>query len=346
MLNFHPKPVIYGVQGTELTDDEKRFFEKSCPFGFILFARNIQSAKQIKALIADLQEFSAFTPTLVLIDQEGGRVQRIKPPIMPSYPPARAFGDLYCVSPDKARYATRWAGKCLGAHLRALGITVNCAPVCDVATPETHEVIGDRAFGESPAVVADLARAQAEGLIAAGVLPVIKHIPGHGRATADSHETLPRLNTLLADLQKADFVPFRALADLPLAMTAHILYEALDSQQPVTLSSRIIADIIREDIGFRGLLMSDDLSMRALRGSVEESAFCAISAGCDLALHCSGELSEMRAIDGVLSFMCEARLDFWRVHQKKLDIASESLRIREWQAEWAAIVRESPVLDA
>ncbi|HYE51162.1 MAG TPA: beta-N-acetylhexosaminidase [Azospirillaceae bacterium] len=286
-----PTALVYGCAGTELAPAERDFFRAADPFGFILFRRNCEAPEQVRRLVADLRD-SVGRDAPVLIDQEGGRVARLRRPHWMELPAAAA------VAPGGARAA--WLhGRLLAGLLQPLGIDVDCAPVADVPVPGAHDVIGDRAFGQDPALVAELARAQAEGLLAGGVLPVVKHIPGHGRAHVDSHKELPVVPTPRAELEATDFAPFRALADLPLAMVAHVVYTAVDSLVPSSTSPRVIGEVVRGHIGFDGLLFSDDLSMEALKGGPADRALAVLAAGCDVALHCNGRLEEMEAIAAV-----------------------------------------------
>lgn len=292
--------------GARLSREEKSFFTGAQPWGFILFARNCGSPQQIKSLIAELHDVTGRDRLPILIDQEGGRVARLKPPHWPEYPPAGVFAALGEKNIETAARAV-WLNARLIAHdLAALGITVDCAPVADLPVSGAHDIIGDRAFGHEPQQVIRLARAQAGGLLAGGVAPVLKHIPGHGRASADSHEELPVVDAPLAELRVTDFVPFAALADLPMAMTAHVLYPAVDAKRMATLSPAVIS-LIREEIGFKGLLMSDDLSMKAMQGGYAERARAALDAGCDVALHCNGDMKEMAGVaDGARTLAGES----------------------------------------
>lgn len=294
-------PVIFGIAGIVLTADEREFFAKIRPYGYILFARNCETPEQIKALTLSLQEISGQGRGLpILIDQEGGRVARLKPPYFPEFPPASYFAKMAETDLEAAKIATYNNAKKIADMLLELGITVNCAPLADIPVAGAHDIIGDRAFGDNPAQVIALARAMADGLIAGGVTPVFKHIPGHGRAFADSHKELPVVNTPLEELRKTDFVPFKALADLPMAMTAHVLFTAIDKENMATVSPTAIR-LIREELGFKGLLMSDDLSMKAMRGSFSERAKAVLIAGCDLVLHCNGDMAEMKQVaEGIL----------------------------------------------
>jgi beta-N-acetylhexosaminidase len=287
---------IFGCAGKTLAPREQAFFREARPWGFILFARNIDSAAQVRALTLALREAVDDEDALVFVDQEGGRVQRLLPPLARRRRPAEAFGALYDRDPLTAAEAVRLNHQLIAGELRAVGLDADCAPCVDLLLPQTHAVIGDRAFGAEPARVSALGRAAMDGLMAGGVAPVIKHIPGHGRATADSHLDLPVVTTPLPVLEATDFQPFRALNDAPMAMTAHVVFTAVDPHACVTLSHRAIATVIRGHIGFDGLLMSDDLSMKALGGSFHERTAGAIAAGCDVVLHCNGDGAEMAAV--------------------------------------------------
>jgi beta-N-acetylhexosaminidase len=287
---------IYGCAAARLSAAEKSFFRETRPWGFILFARNISDASQVKALVQELRETVGDEKAPVLIDQEGGRVARLKPPHWQARPPAARFGALYKNNPDAAREATYLNARLIAHDLASLGINVDCLPVLDVPVPGSHDVIGDRAFSTDPATIIALGRAQIEGLMDGGVLPVMKHIPGHGRAGADSHLNLPRVSASAEELSASDFVTFRSLDSCPVAMTAHVVYESIDPQRPATTSPKVIRDVIRGEIGFDGLLMSDDLSMKALDGPLSVRAKQAQFAGCDLVLHCNGDMDEMREV--------------------------------------------------
>lgn len=282
---------ISGCATTKLSDEEKRFFAEACPWGLILFKRNIENPAQVSELIQAYRQIVGRTDAPVLIDQEGGRVQRLGPPHWPNFPGAERL-----TSAGDTAAAVGLGARLIADELLRLGINVDCLPVADLRFPGAHDVIGDRAYGSHPAEVAKLARAAAEGLLAGGVLPVIKHIPGHGRAMADSHLELPRVSASRAELDRTDFEPFRQLADMPLAMTAHVIYEAVDAKLPATISPTVVAEVIRGYIGFDGLLMTDDVSMKALSGGIGENTKAAFAAGCDLALHCNGEMDEMREV--------------------------------------------------
>lgn len=288
------RAVIFGCSGPELTAEEAAFFREARPWGFILFRRNVVSPDQVRRLTASLCEVHGEGAAPVLVDQEGGRVQRLGPPHWRKYPPGRAYGASAADAVERRELA--WlGGRLIAQDLIAAGINVDCAPVLDVPAPGAHDVIGDRAYAESPAEVGTLGRAVAEGLLAGGVLPVIKHIPGHGRAMSDSHQHLPVVAAPPSALA-GDFAPFRACADLPAAMTAHVVYAAIDDRRPTTASPVVIDGVIRGDIGFDGLLLSDDLSMKALKGDFESRARRVLDAGCDVVLHCNGDMAEMRAV--------------------------------------------------
>jgi len=291
-----PSAVIYGCAGTEITAEERSFFAKNNPLGLILFARNIDTPVQIRQLIADFRNSIEFPDPLILIDQEGGRVARLGPPHWRKTLAAREFGLIFDTDPSLALKAIRLNSEIQALELLDLGINTNCSPVADLARPNTHEVIGDRAFANDPKIVSVLAYEVCEGYLSQGILPIVKHIPGHGRAMADSHIELPEVCTGRKELQKMDFAPFCHLRDMPAAMTAHIVYTAFDKTVPGTLSKTLINDVIRNGIGFDGLLFSDDIGMRALSGGFAERANEALNAGCDVVLHCSGNLDEMVAV--------------------------------------------------
>jgi beta-N-acetylhexosaminidase len=296
------KPVIFGCEGSALSASERQFFRDADPLGFILFARNCETPAQIRRLVAELRESIGRAAAPILIDQEGGRVARLKPPHFPAYP---AAAKLAALGGLRARKAAWLAARLIADDLGQLGITVDCAPVLDVPVSDADPVIGDRAWGSEPRIVAENGLAVCDGLMAGGVLPIIKHIPGHGRATVDSHRALPVVETPREILDSTDFAPFRALSGMPWAMTAHVLYTAIDPDRPATLSPRVIADVIRAGIGFDGVLLCDDLSMAALGGKIETRAWDALQAGCDLVLHCNGILDEMVAIAGAIGPMSE-----------------------------------------
>jgi len=295
---------ILGLSGPALTDDERAFIRAADPAGFVLFARNVADKAQLRALTDSLRDLSGRTDLPILVDQEGGRVARLAPPEWPSFPAAWRFSALYDKAPISAIEAARANGEALGLTLAELGINVNCAPVLDLRHEGAHDVIGDRAYGAEPLRVAALGRAMLDGLEAGGVAGVIKHVPGHGRARADSHKELPVVDADEEALA-ADLAPFLALRDAPMAMTAHLLYPAWDPDRPATLSPTIIADIIRARIGFDGLLMSDDLAMDALTGTLADRTRAALAAGCDVALHCSGVIAENKEVADAAGAMTE-----------------------------------------
>jgi beta-N-acetylhexosaminidase len=287
---------ICGCGGLALTADEIAFIRDSRPWGLILFKRNIGSPAQVTRLTAQFREIVGRDSAPVLVDQEGGRVQRLGPPHWPKYPPAGLFGAIYAADPLHGIATARRITRLVADDLWRLGITVDCLPVLDVPQPGSHDIIGDRAYAAAPEAVAVLAGAAMAGLVSGGVLPVVKHVPGHGRARADSHLSLPVVDAAREELSRTDFLPFAAHCDAPMAMTAHVVYTAVDPEAPATLSSQVISSVIRHDIGFGGLLMSDDLSMRALSGPMRARAAAAVAAGCDLALHCNGDLPEMQEV--------------------------------------------------
>ncbi len=292
--------LISGLSGTTLTADERGFYRDVQPAGVILFKRNVESPALVKALVEEVCAAIGRDDVLVLIDQEGGRVQRLRAPAASDLPPAAAYAALYLRDPDLARSSAFSVAQLVASELRAYGINTNCAPVLDVPVAGAHDIIGDRAFGVLPHQIIDIAGEVAKGLMAGGVVPVIKHIPGHGRATSDSHLDLPIVTTLYNELSRSDFVPFKALAHMPAAMTAHVVYADIDPDFPASTSAKVTSKIIRGDIGFDGLLMSDDLSMKALAGPMRSRAEAVLRAGSDVALHCNGDIDEMRsAAEGI-----------------------------------------------
>ena len=293
---MNSRAFITGVSGTELSAAEREFIRVERPWGFILFKRNIETPEQVSYLVRELRNSVGSPDAPVLIDQEGGRVQRFGPPHWPAYPAGAVFGTLYDIDRGLGLTAARLSARLMAADLIDLGVTVDCLPLADVPVAGADAVIGNRAYGTEPGKVAAIARAVTEGLEQGGVLPVLKHIPGHGRATADTHFRLPEVGTSKAELERTDFAAFQPLADLPMAMTAHVVFSALDPAHPATTSATIIEQVIRGVIGFQGLLMSDDVSMNALAGSIAERTRAIVSAGCDMVLHCNGDLGEMRAV--------------------------------------------------
>ena len=293
---MNSRAFITGVSGPELSAAEREFIRLERPWGFILFKRNIQTPEQVVRLVGELRQAIGDPEAPVLIDQEGGRVQRFGPPHWPVYPPGAVFGVLYDIDRALGLTAARLSARLMAADLIELGVTVDCLPLADVPVDGADAVIGNRAYGTEPSKVAAIARAVTEGLEQGGVLPVLKHIPGHGRATADTHFRLPEVDTSKTELERTDFAAFQPLADLPMAMTAHVVFSALDPAQPATTSATIIQQVIRGVIGFQGLLMSDDVSMNALAGSIAERTRAIFTAGCDMVLHCNGKLDEMREV--------------------------------------------------
>lgn len=289
------KPAIYSIESFVLSDQEKKFFSENRPVGFILFGRNIVDKNQVKKLVANLKEIVG-SEVLILIDQEGGRVARLKPPFWPKYPSAQYFTNLYKNNKDFARKKLLENFQNIANDLAEIGINVDCAPVLDSLQPHTHKIIGDRAYGENAKQIIDLAQQVCNGLLSKKIYPVIKHIPGHGRAKSDSHLELPIVNDSLSDLRKVDFEVFKAFSQQKFAMTAHILYTAIDQKNCATISKKCI-DLIRNEIGFKNILMSDDIAMRALRGSFGAKTQAIINAGCDLILYCSGKINEMLEIN-------------------------------------------------
>jgi len=291
-----PKAFICGCSSLGLTPEERSFLREEQPWGLILFKRNVSDRNQLRALTRSFRDCVGRSEAPVLIDQEGGRVQRMGPPHWPAYPTAAAIEAG--LPPSEAEAAARLVARLIAADLSEVGITVDCAPVLDVSDAETHAAIGSRAFSQDPGRVAAMARAFAAGLLAGGVLPVVKHMPGHGRARSDSHFALPVVQAAREELRR-DFAPFAALKDLPMAMTAHVVYSALDAQRPATTSPIVVREIMRGEIGYDGLIMSDDISMKALHGYYEERAQAIFDAGLDLVLHCNGDLAEARAVSSV-----------------------------------------------
>ena len=289
------KPVIYGLSGPVLTSDECAFFREAAPLGFILFKRNIQDRAQVLALTDSLRALTGRDDLPVLVDQEGGPVARLRPPEWPAFPAGPVFDRLYDIAPMSAIQAMRANGQALGLMLTDAGITVDCAPILDVAQPDTTEAITCRVYGSDPMRVAALGRAMLEGLRAGGVVGVVKHMPGHGRAQVDTHHLLPTVTASREELE-VDIEPFRALADAGMGMTSHIIFDAWDAERPATLSPVVVAEAIRGAIGFDGLLLTDDIDMKALSGSGADKAAGAIAAGCDVVLDCWARMDQMTAI--------------------------------------------------
>ena len=297
---MNPRAVILGCGGLRLAAEERRFFARFNPLGFILFARNVETPDQVRGLVSDLRQSIGRADAPVLIDQEGGRVQRLRPPHWRAAPPAAAFGEIAARSASMAAEAARLNAQLIGTELIDLGIDTVCAPVLDLRFPGAHDVIGNRAYSGDPEIVALLGRAVCEGFKTVGVTPIIKHIPGHGRGMVDSHLSLPVVEASRAELEASDFRPFKALADMPWAMTGHLVYRAIDPDRPATTSPRIVDEIIRGHIGFDGVLVGDDLSMEALHGTIADRAGATLAAGCDLALHCNGKMDEMVTLQAVV----------------------------------------------
>jgi beta-N-acetylhexosaminidase len=290
---------ITGLAGLSVSANERAFLRDARPWGAIIFKRNVNTPAQVRELIQSFRDCLGWEAP-VLVDQEGGRVQRLGPPHWPVYPPGERYGELYDRDSASGLAAARLAGHLIAADLKPLGIDVDCLPIADVPVAGGDPVIGDRAYGREPGKVAAIAKAVAEGLEAGGVLPVLKHLPGHGRATADSHHKLPVVDADCATLESTDFAAFKPLAGLPLGMTAHVVFSAIDPVAPATTSVTIVRQVIRGLIGFQGLLMSDDVSMNALSGTIAERSRDALAAGCDVVLHCNGDLTEMAAVAGVV----------------------------------------------
>jgi beta-N-acetylhexosaminidase len=287
---------ITGVSGTKLGTAEREFIADARPWGFILFKRNVETPEQVALLVRELRDAAGQPDAPVLIDQEGGRVQRLGPPNWPIYPAGAVFGALYDIESALGLKAARLSARLIAADLTDLGVTVDCLPLADLPVAGADAVIGNRAYGTEPGKVAAIARAVTDGLEQGGILPVLKHIPGHGRATADTHFKLPVVDTSEKELERTDFAAFQPLADLPMAMTAHVVFSALDPTQPATTSATMVDQVIRGVIGFQGLLMSDDVSMNALAGSLAERTRAIFAAGCDIVLHCNGKFDEMRDV--------------------------------------------------
>jgi beta-N-acetylhexosaminidase len=290
------RAVIFGCDGHELTAEEQAFFREAQPWGFILFSRNCGSPDQVRRLTASLRACVGRSDAPILIDQEGGRVQRLRGEHWRKRPAAAAFGAMNRQDPVSARSLAYDNARVMAAELYDLGINVDCVPCVDVPVEGAHDIVGDRAFGRDPWVVSSLGQSVIDGMLDGGVLPVIKHVPGHGRARADSHMELPVVDTPRSELERTDFVPFRALARAPFAMTAHVVYTDIDPTAPATTRKRVIDEIVRGFIGFDGALMTDDLSMRALKGTHTERVKASIAAGCDLILHCNRGMTEMREV--------------------------------------------------
>ncbi len=326
---------IAGCSGHELSSEEAAFFREAAPWGFILFRRNVDTPRQVRALCDALRDTVGRADAPILIDQEGGRVQRMGPPHWPKYPSGSVYGRLHANDPLVQRELARLGARLIAHDLRAVGITVDCLPVLDVPSPGAHDVIGDRAYGRTRDRVAVLGRAAAEGLLAGGVLPVVKHMPGHGRALVDSHEALPVVRAT-AEALEVDVEPFRTLSDAPMGMTCHVVFDAWDAEHPATLSSKVIAEIIRGRIGFDGLLMTDDLSMHALTGTFRDRTQAAFDAGIDVGLHCNGVMDEMRAVAEAAPLLSGRAAERAGAALARLDPAGDGLDVPEARAQLAA----------
>lgn len=330
------KAFVSGCAGVTLTRDEIAFFREADPWGLILFARNVESQDQLRALTSAFREAVGRSDAPVLVDQEGGRVQRMKPPNWPKYPAPKLYGDLFRSDPGKGERAAWLGARLIASDLIEVGITIDCLPCLDVRFPDTVDAIGDRSLSADPDVVTRLGQAMIDGAVAGGVLPVIKHIPGHGRAQVDSHLELPRVNADISALKSVDFRPFKALSGVSLGMTAHIIYTEIDPETAGTQSAKVIQDVIRGEIGFEGCLMSDDISMKALGGDYVERSRKIIAAGCDIVLHCNGEMSEMIAVaeavpdlSGVSAQRCATALEGLKPPEPGFDLAAARDEFRD-----------------
>lgn len=323
-------PAIFGLEGLAISSSERDFFHDAVPMGYILFGRNVESRDQLLRLTDDLRELHGSSSLPILIDQEGGRVARMQSPEWLSYPPAAVFESVFAKDPEAAIRACRANFEALALDLAEVGITVTCAPVLDVPVDGAHDVIGDRAFSRDPKRVSALGRACLEGLLAAGVDGVIKHIPGHGRAAADSHLALPRVRASLTELAN-DLIPFKALADASMAMTAHVIYESWDRERCATLSPKVIQDVIRTEVGFDGLLMSDDLDMKALSGDIGDLAREAQAAGCDVVLNCWAKMSDMVTIAEKMSAPSSQTLDRIQRVMRGISVTPPTERLKSRQ---------------
>ncbi|MDO9413790.1 MAG: beta-N-acetylhexosaminidase [Pseudolabrys sp.] len=318
---------ITGLSGLTITANERSFLREAKPWGLIVFNRNISDPQQLTDLTEEFRDIVGWQAP-VLVDQEGGRVARLGPPHWPVYPPGVRYSEIYDRDPTSALATAKLAGRLIAADLAEVGIDTDCLPIADVPVPGHDPIIGDRAYGTSPGKVAEIANAVAQGLLAGGVLPVLKHLPGHGRANADSHLKLPVVDTPRGELEKTDFAAFVPLSELPLGMTAHVVFSAIDPASPATTSATMVSEVIRGFIGFKGLLMSDDVSMGALSGTIADRSHAALAAGCDVVLHCNGDLNEMLQVagaapelDGVAAQRAEAALAARRARED-FDVAA------------------------
>ncbi|MBV2142882.1 beta-N-acetylhexosaminidase [Falsochrobactrum sp. TDYN1] len=320
------KAWIAGVSGTKLTPDEVAFFRDEKPWGFILFARNVESFEQLADLTAQMRDLTGRAQAPIFIDQEGGRVQRLRSPLVPNYPSAAEIGAIYDSDPEAGLRAAWLQARLHAFDLLKAGVNVDCLPVLDVPIEGAHDVIGSRAYSRNPHHVAEMGRSAAEGLLAGGVLPVMKHMPGHGRAFSDTHKELARVDVPLSELVTHDFIPFRALNDLPMAMTAHVVFDCIDPERPATLSPTVIDTVIRDIIQFDGLIMSDDISMKALQGELGDLAEGIVSAGCDIVLYCAGIMEELITVAArvpVLEGKARKRAELAEVYAGIPDLSDE-----------------------
>ena len=323
-----PRAVILGCHGSVLSREESRFFARTDPLGFILFARNCQSRSQVRSLVMDLLDSKGRSDAPILIDQEGGRVARLRHPEWRAIPSASRFGDLFDISPNAAIEAVQLNASLVANDLRDLGININCAPVLDIANSEGHAVIGDRAFSNRAGPVTILGREYAFGLLQGGVLPIVKHLPGHGRSPSDTHSVRTEILATHEEMQSVDFLPFQALSRMPIGMVGHPVYASLDPCAPASVSSHVINKVIRSEIGFNGLLLSDDIAMDALSGPFGTRASDAIKAGCDAVLHCTGQLSEMYQIAESACLMNESSHARWMRAKAKITVPNDIDRKR------------------
>lgn len=322
-MSRRPSAIIFGCAGTTLAQAERAFFEGVNPLGFILFARNCEDPEQVSTLVNALRASVGRDDAPILIDQEGGRVQRLCPPHWPVRPSQGRFAELAVTHEGRAKSACEANARLIAHDLMAVGIDVDCLPLLDVPVPGAHDIIGDRAFGTNPEIVAMLGKSVISGLMKGGVTPIIKHIPGHGRAGVDSHKDLPVVSSSIDELRATDFAPFAALNDAPWAMTAHVVYNAIDPDAPATLSKAVINDVIRGEMSFDGFLISDDVSMHALSGEMGDRAAQSLAAGCDAVLHCNGDMAEMLALSAATPEMSEPAWNRYLAGQKAVGAADD-----------------------
>lgn len=328
------KAMIVGISGTRLTDGEIAYLQEHRPWGVILFARNIEDEEQVSDLTSAIREALNRKYAPIFIDQEGGKVQRLRPPLAPNYPSASQIGKIFAEDAEAGLRAAWVVSRLMAFDLLKLGINADCAPLLDVPVEGAHDVIGSRAYSYKPDEVAQLGQAAADGLLAGGVLPVIKHMPGHGRALSDTHLELAHVREPLSVLNCHDFVPFKAMTDLPMAMTAHIIFDCIDPEKPATLSETVVNGIMRGVLNFNGLIMSDDISMKALSGDIGELAVSIIAAGCDIVLHCNGNMEEMLAVANNVPFLegaAKKRADLAELFAGEPDLSNEDELRAEYQ---------------